>query len=97
MWKQLRVHLCARLGVRGCLALAWWVIALDGTGGSVPLPGGIARRTGGALGLMYRGFTFTPMGSVIGLLWALPDGLALGALVAWIYNRLSGAASGAAA
>ena len=64
----------------GVFALAWWVIALDGAGGSVPL-----------LSLMYRGFTFTPMGSVIGLLWALPDGFVLGALIAWIYNRFSGA------
>ncbi len=71
---------CALVWGIGVFALAWWVIVLDGRGGSVPL-----------LGLMYRGFTFTPMGSVVGLLWALPDGFALGALVAWIYNRLSGA------
>lgn len=74
---------CALVWGIGVFVLAWWVIALDGTGGSVPL-----------LGLMYRGFKFTPAGSVIGLLWALPDGLVLGALVAWIYNRLSGAPSG---
>lgn len=77
---------CALVWGFGVFALAWWVIAFDGTGGSVPL-----------LGLMYRGFTFTPMGSVIGLLWALPDGLLLGALVAWLYNRLCGTTSRPAA
>ena len=71
---------CALVWGFGVFALAWWVIALDGSGGPVPL-----------LGLMYRGFTFSPRGSLIGLLWALPDGFVLGALVAWIYNRLSGA------
>jgi hypothetical protein len=74
---------CAIVWGIGVFVLAWWVIVLDGAGGRVPL-----------LGLMYRGFTFSPMGSVIGLLWAFPDGLVLGALVAWIYNRLSGATSG---
>ena len=77
---------CALVWGLGVFALAWWVIAFDGTGGSVPL-----------LGLMYRGFTFTPMGSVIGLLWALPDGLILGALVAWLYNRLGATTSRPAA
>jgi len=77
---------CALVWGLGVFALAWWVIAFDGTGGTVPL-----------LGLMYRGFTFTPMGSVIGLLWALPDGLLLGALVAWLYNRLGAATSRPAA
>ncbi len=62
----------------GIFTLAWWVIAFDGQGGAVPL-----------LSLTYRGFTFTPVGSVIGLLWAFPDGLALGALIAWLYNRFS--------
>jgi hypothetical protein len=77
---------CALVWGLGVFALAWWVIAFDGTGGTVPL-----------LGLMYRGFTFTPKGSVIGLAWALPDGLILGALVAAIYNRISGARTGSAA
>jgi hypothetical protein len=77
---------CALVWGLGVFCLAWWVILFDGTGGTVPL-----------LGLMYRGFTFTPMGTVIGLLWALPDGFVLGALVAWLYNSFSGARSGSAA
>jgi hypothetical protein len=60
----------------GVLVLASWVIVLDGQGGGVTL-----------LSLMLRGFTFLPMGSVIGLLWALPDGSVIGALTASLYNR----------
>ena len=69
---------CAVVWGLGVFVLAWWVIAWDGQSGKVPL-----------LSLAYRGFTFTPVGSVIGLLWAFPDGFVLGALIAWLYNRLA--------
>jgi hypothetical protein len=70
---------CGLVWGLGIFVLAWWVIFWDGTGGAVPF-----------LSLASRGFTFTPVGSVIGLLWAFPDGLILGALIAWIYDRQSG-------
>jgi hypothetical protein len=76
---------CALVWGFGVFVLAWWVIVWDGTSGAVPL-----------LSLAYRGFTFTPGGSFIGLLWAFPDGFVLGALIAWLYNRLSAPRSGAA-
>jgi len=62
----------------GVFLLAWWVIAFDGPGGTVPL-----------LGQMYRGFTFTPAGSFVGLVWALPDGFVIGAIFAGLYNLLA--------
>jgi hypothetical protein len=70
---------CGLVWGLGILVLAWWVNLWEGTGGAVPL-----------LALAYRGFTFTPVGSFIGFLWAFPDGLILGALIAWIYDRQSG-------
>ena len=39
---------------------------------------------------VYRGYEISPLGSVVGLLWALPDGLIGGAVFAWLYNRLAG-------
>jgi hypothetical protein len=69
---------CALVWGFGVFVLAWWVIVWDGPGGHVPL-----------LSLAYRGFTFTPAGSLVGLLWAFPDGLLLGALIAWLYNRFA--------
>jgi hypothetical protein len=41
------------------------------------------------IGKLYRGYTISPTGSVIGLVWAFFDGLAGGAVFAWIYNRLA--------
>ncbi|HTO76145.1 MAG TPA: bacteriophage holin [Thermoanaerobaculia bacterium] len=76
---------CGSVWGLGVFLIPWWGILWDGRSGAVPL-----------LGALYRGFTFTPAGSVIGLLWAFPDGLVVGALFAWLYNRLSGTtASGA--
>jgi len=59
----------------------WWMIAFDGASDEATL-----------IGRFYRGYTVTPWGSVIGLLWAVPDGLLGGALLAWLYNAFSGGA-----
>jgi hypothetical protein len=77
---------CAVVWGVGVFLIPWWGMLWDGSGGPVPL-----------FGVLYRGFAFTPLGSVIGFLWAFPDGLIVGALFAWLYNRLSGAVSRAAA
>ncbi|HAK94632.1 MAG TPA: hypothetical protein DCM87_06425 [Planctomycetes bacterium] len=39
------------------------------------------------LGRLYRGYTISPLGSLVGLCWGLEDGLVSGLLVAWLYNR----------
>jgi len=61
----------------GLFAFTWWVIAFDGASGETTL-----------IGHLYRGYSLSPAGSVIGLLWALPDGLFFGAIFAWLYNSL---------
>ena len=38
------------------------------------------------LGRLYRGYTISPLGSIIGLLWGLEDGIVSSAIVAWLYN-----------
>ena len=55
----------------------WWIIILDGPQESAPF-----------LASIYRGYAITPMGSLIGLIWAVVDGLIGGAIFAWIYNKL---------
>jgi len=35
---------------------------------------------------LYCGDTISPLGSIIGLLWGLEDGIVSGAIVAWLYN-----------
>jgi hypothetical protein len=42
------------------------------------------------IGRLYHGYSITPMGSVIGLLWAFADGLVGGLIFAWLYNLLAG-------
>jgi hypothetical protein len=57
--------------------LTWWIIFFDGVTGEVTL-----------LGRLYRGYTISPAGSVIGLIWGLIDGLIGGAIFAWLYNLI---------
>ncbi len=69
---------CGLIWGFGLFALTWWVIAFDGATGEPTL-----------IGRLYRGYTISPGGSVIGLLWAFFDGLIGGAIFAWLYNLLA--------
>ena len=62
----------------GLFLLTWWIIFFGGATGEPTL-----------IGQVYRGYTISPLGSVIGLIWALVDGLIFGALFAWLYNFLN--------
>jgi hypothetical protein len=68
----------------GLFFLTWWVIAFDGVTGEVTL-----------LGRIYRGYNISPIGSVIGLVWAFADGFIGGVVFAWLYNVLATRFSGA--
>lgn len=69
---------CGLIWGIGLFLMTWWIIALEGATGEVPF-----------IGRIYIGYAITPAGSVIGLLWALLDGLVGGAVFAWLYNRLA--------
>lgn len=56
-------------------ALTWWVIAFEGY-----------KTYYNILTLIYRGYSMTPFGSMIGLIWGLADGLVGGAIFASLYN-----------
>ena len=62
----------------GLFFITWWIMAFEGATGEVTL-----------IGHLYRGYNISPMGSIIGLLWAFFDGLIGGAIFAWLYNVLS--------
>ncbi len=66
--------------VWGCAIffLTWWIIAFDGVTREVTL-----------IGRLYRGYSISPSGSIIGLIWGFFDGLIGGAIFAWIYNRIA--------
>lgn len=61
----------------GLLFITLWIIAFDGATGEPTL-----------IGRVYRGYSISPAGSLIGLAWALPDGVIGGAIFAWVYNLL---------
>ena len=69
---------CALVWGLGLFVLTWWIIAFEGASGDPTL-----------IGRVYRGYTITPLGSVIGLAWALLDGLIGGAIFAWLYNVIA--------
>ena len=62
----------------GLFILPWWIMV---TGDP------IAQQT--FLERVYVGYTFTPLGSVIGLVWGFVDGLVGGLIFAWLYNVLA--------
>jgi hypothetical protein len=64
----------------GLFCLTWWIIAFDGATGEVTM-----------IGHVYRGFSISPIGSLIGLAWAFADGVIGGAIFAWLYNFIESA------
>ena len=68
---------CGLLWGLGLFFITWWMIAFDGATGEATL-----------IGKVYRGYNISPLGSLIGLVWALLDGLIGGAIFAWLYNLL---------
>jgi hypothetical protein len=61
----------------GLFLLTLWIVLLEGASGDITL-----------IGRVYRGYSISYGGSVIGLLWGLADGAVGGAIFAWLYNRL---------
>jgi hypothetical protein len=59
-------------------AVTWWIMAFEGASGDATL-----------VGRVYLGYSISPLGSLVGLVWALVDGLIAGAIFAWLYNTLA--------
>ena len=57
--------------------LAWWLILTGNAEG----PTTLFER-------IYYGYSFTPMGSVIGAVWGFFDWGIAGAIFAWLYNKI---------
>jgi hypothetical protein len=61
----------------GLFFLTWWIIAFDGATGEATL-----------IGRLYRGYTISAVGSLIGLIWGFFDALIGGLVFAWLYNKI---------
>ena len=70
---------CGILWGLAILGLTWWIILFEG-----PL------EEKNILTMVYRGYSLTPIGSVIGLVWGFFDGLIGGLIFAWLYNFICG-------
>ena len=66
----------------GLFVLTWWIIAFEGQTGEQTI-----------IGMVYRGYNISAMGSIIGLIWGFTDGLIGGFIFAWLYNRFASKSS----
>ena len=69
------------LGIFGAVSmflLAWWLILIGNAEG----PTTLFER-------VYIGYSFTPLGSVIGAAWGFVDWGIAGAVFAWLYNLIN--------
>ena len=69
---------CGLIWGIGLFVLTWWIILFEGSTGQATF-----------IGQVYRGYEISALGSVIGLVWALVDGLIGGAIFAWLYNLIA--------
>ena len=65
-------------GAATMFLLAWWLILTGNSEGPTTL---IER--------VYIGYSFTPIGSVIGALYGFVDWGIAGAIFAWLYNKIN--------
>lgn len=68
---------CGIIWAAGVLFLTWWLILLEGS-----------EPSGCFLNRIYKGYTMTPVGSLIGMVWGFFDAGIGGAIFAWLYNLL---------
>ena len=66
------------IGGASMFLLAWWLIIIGNAEGPTTL-----------LERMYIGYSFTPLGSVIGAIWGFVDFGIGGAIFAWLYNLIN--------
>ena len=69
------------LGIFGAVSmftLAWWLILIGNAEG----PTTLFER-------IYIGYSFTPLGSVIGAAWGFVDWGIAGVIFAWLYNLIN--------
>ena len=66
------------LGASSMFLLAWWLIIIGNAEGPITL-----------FERMYIGYSFTPLGSIIGAVWGFVDWGIAGAIFAWLYNWIN--------
>lgn len=62
----------------GLFVATWWKILFQGVTNSPTF-----------LGKIFKGYSLSPVGSVVGLIWAFAVGLIGGAIFVWLYNSFA--------
>lgn len=70
---------CGIVAAIGLLVLNGWIKAFDSPAGAPVF-----------LAHVYRGYSLTLVGSLIGAVWAFIDGVISGAVFAWLYDAING-------
>ncbi len=65
-------------GAAAMFFLAWWLIIIGNAEGPITL-----------FERVYIGYSFTPLGSLIGAIWGFVDWGIAGAIFAWLYNLIN--------
>ena len=73
---------CGIIWGLGLFLITWWIMAFDGATGETAL-----------IGRVYRGYNISPLGSIVGLIWAAVDGFIGGVIFAWLYNLIAARSS----
>ena len=66
---------CGVAWALGLFIVTWGIIIFQG-----------ASRERTLIGKIYRGYTISPLGSIIGFMWAFMDGIITGVILAALYN-----------
>lgn len=69
---------CGILWGFGIFFLTWWIIVFEGATYEITF-----------IGRLYIGYSISPLGSIIGLVWAFFDALIGGLVFAWLYNYIA--------
>jgi hypothetical protein len=70
---------CGIIAGLGLFVITWWIILYEGATGEPTM-----------IGMVYRGYSISPLGSLVGLAWGFVDGIVGGIIFAWLYNKLCG-------
>ena len=68
----------AIFGALSMFILTWWLIINGNAEGPITL-----------FERIYIGYSFTPMGSIIGAVWGFVDLGIAGVIFAWLYNKIN--------
>lgn len=69
---------CGILSGLGLFLVTWWKILFQGATGAPTFVGNV-----------FKGYSLSPLGSVLGLVWAFVAGLIGGLIFAVLYNKIA--------